>query len=218
MSQTLKEIAGTALAVVFNRYVFWARMGLGVLTLLLITGVINMEKIDVTNYAVPDEYLVVMLISAIICAFITCVALRRYLHDEAANDLIADGKIEFTYQLDYDWRYDLGTVCGFIFGIAGGLYATPALVDWLFIGAGIKTYILVAGIATFICAAIVILVLHYGIRKFWVKAQEWIAWGKAQKDALTQAATDVAETADAVKDAAATVKTATKTTNKQQLP
>lgn len=128
-----------------------------------------MGLFDVTNYGIPEDYLVVMLVASLIMGLLTAICLRRYYHDKAAED----AGYENPYDLAYDRRYDLGTAVGFILGVAGGMYACPALVDYLFIGAGMWCFVLVSALATAVLVVVITTALHFGLRKFLIKTKEY---------------------------------------------
>lgn len=170
---------------VFSPY---AVIGRGVWTILIVlylTGVIHMGMIDVTNYGLNEEFMVPMLIAVLVMGLLTAIGLRRYLHDKAATK----AGYENPFDMAYDKRYDFGTAVGFILGAAAGMYMAPAVVDYVFIGAGMWTFVLVAGL----CAALMVVVLttliHFGLRKWVIKTKDYFI-----------------ETVDTVKDAVSEVK------------
>ena len=176
------------LDVIFSPY---AVLGRGVWTLLIIlylTGVIHMGMIDVTNYGIPEDYLVPMFIAVLVMGLLTAIGIRRYYHDKAADKKIEAGDIKTVYDLPYDKRYDFGTIVGFLLGAAAGMYMAPAIVDYVFIGAGMYIYALVAGLGAALMVVIITTLVHFGLRKWVVNAKKYIT-----------------ETADAVNDLKGTV-------------
>lgn len=176
------------LDVIFSPY---AVLGRGVWTLLIIlylTGVIHMGMIDVTNYGIPEDYLVPMFIAVLVMGLLTAIGIRRYYHDKAADKKIEAGEIKTVYDLPYDKRYDFGTIVGFLLGAAAGMYMAPAIVDYVFIGAGMFIYALVAGLGAAFMVVIITTLVHFGLRKWVVNAKKYIT-----------------ETADAVNDLKGTV-------------
>ena len=176
------------LDVIFSPY---AVLGRGVWTLLIIlylTGVIHMGMIDVTNYGIPEDYLVPMFIAVLVMGLLTAIGIRRYYHDKAADKKIEAGEIKTVYDLPYDKRYDFGTIVGFLLGAAAGMYMAPAIVDYVFIGAGMYIYALVAGLGAALMVVIITTLVHFGLRKWVVNAKKYIT-----------------ETADAVNDLKGTV-------------
>lgn len=157
------------LDVVFSRKFLAIRGVWVIIVILYLTGVIKMGMFDVTNYAIPEEYLVYMLIAGLVVGLLTAICLRRHFHDQAAYN----AGYENPYDMAYDRRYDLGTAVGFILGTAGGMYATPALVDYLFTGAGEYSYALVTALATAVLVVAITTMLHFGIRKWLVKTKDY---------------------------------------------
>ena len=162
------------LDVIFSPY---AVLGRGVWTLLIIlylTGVIHMGMIDVTNYGIPEDYLVPMFIAVLVMGLLTAIGIRRYYHDKAADKKIEAGEIKTVYDLPYDKRYDFGTIVGFLLGAAAGMYMAPAIVDYVFIGAGMYIYALVAGLGAALMVVIITTLVHFGLRKWVVNAKKYI--------------------------------------------
>ena len=150
----MKEV----LDIVFSPY---AVIGRGVWTILIVlylTGVIHMGMIDVTNYGLNEEFMVPMLIAVLVMGLLTAIGLRRYYHDKAATK----AGYENPFDMAYDKRYDFGTAVGFILGAAAGMYMAPAVVDYVFIGAGMWTFVLVSGL----CAALMVVVITTLIRRY----------------------------------------------------
>ena len=133
-----------------------------------------MGMIDVTNYGIPEEYLVPMLIAVLVMGLLTAIGIRRYYHDKAADKKIEAGEIKTVYDLPYDKRYDFGTIVGFILGAAAGMYMAPAIVDYVFIGAGMYIYALVAGLSAALMVVIITTLVHFGLRKWVINAKKYI--------------------------------------------
>lgn len=155
---------------------------------LLILGVINMQAVDISMYGIPQEYLPVMLVAGLVIGLMTSFLLRSKLHNDAADNKVAEGKITSTNALPYDKRYDAMTIAGFILGVASGIALTPVAVDYLFIGAGMWTFAIVAGILSGVCSAFWIYTLHFGIRTAIIDAAKYAV---SVKDAVQEAETIV---------------------------
>lgn len=162
------------LGIVFSPYMMVGRGVWTTLIILYLTGVIHMGMIDVTNYGINEEYIVPMLIAALIVGLLTAIGIRRYFHDKAADKKIEAGEIKTVFDLPYDKRYDFGTFVGFLFGAAGGIYAAPAIVDYVFIGAGMWTYVLVTGLAAAFLVVVITTLVHFGLRKWVINAKQYV--------------------------------------------
>ena len=53
------------------------------------------------------------------------------------------------------------------------MYAAPALVDYLFTGAGMWSYTLVAGLSAAVLVVIITHLIHFGLRKFLIKTKDY---------------------------------------------
>ena len=161
------------------------RIGTGaLLCIFMIQYKVNSMMIDLTNYAIPDEYLVYMLVASIVLGFMAAITLRAYDHNKAADNKAAKGDIASTNDLPYDKRYDLCTAVAFICGSALGMYAAPAIIDAIFIGAGLFTFIGVSAIASAFFVVVLIRLLHLGVREFIIQAGKYaVKTSEAIKDA-----------------------------------
>lgn len=128
-----------------------------------------MGMIDVTNYGIPDDYIVPMFIAVFIMGLLTAIGLRRYYHDKSATD----AGYKNPFDLPYDKRYDFGTLVGFVLGAAAGMYMAPAIVDYVFIGAGMYVYALVAGLAAAFMVVVITTMIHFGLRKWVIKTKDY---------------------------------------------
>ena len=164
----------TVLDIVTCPYLWVGRGVWAIIVILYLNGVITMGMIDVTNYGIPDDYLVPMFIAVFVMGLLTAIGIRRYYHDKAADKKIEAGEIKTVYDLPYDKRYDFGTIVGFILGAAAGMYMAPAIVDYVFIGAGMYIYALVAGLGAALMVVIITTLVHFGLRKWVVKAKKYI--------------------------------------------
>ena len=174
------------------------RIGTGaLLCIFMIQYKVNQMMIDLTNYAIPDEYLVYMLVASIVLGFMAAITLRAYDHNKAAENKAAKGTIASTNDLPYDKRYDLCTAVAFICGSALGMYAAPAIIDAIFIGAGLYTFIGVSAIASAFFVVILMRLLHLGVREFIIQAGKYaVETSEAIKDAkedIDAAAENVAQ-------------------------
>ena len=153
--------------------------------------------IDLTNYAIPEDYMVYMLIASIVLGFLAAITLRAYDHNKAADNKAAKGDIASTNDLPYDKRYDLCTAVAFVCGSALGMYAAPAIIDAIFIGAGMFTFIGVSALASAFFVVVLIRLLHLGAREFIIQAGKYaVETSEAIKDAkadLDEAAENVAQ-------------------------
>ena len=161
------------------------RIGTGaLLCIFMIQYKVNSMMIDLTNYAIPDEYLVYMLVASIVLGFMAAITLRAYDHNKAAENKAAKGTIASTNDLPYDRRYDLCTAVAFICGSALGMYAAPAIIDAIFIGAGLYTFIGVSALASAFFVVVLIRLLHLGVREFIIQAGKYaVKTSEAIKDA-----------------------------------
>lgn len=174
------------------------RIGTGaLLCIFMIQYKVNSMMIDLTNYAIPDEYLVYMLVASIVLSFMAAITLRAYDHNKAADNKAAKGDIASTNDLPYDKRYDLCTAVAFVCGSALGMYAAPAIIDAIFIGAGMFTFIGVSALASAFFVVVLIRLLHLGAREFIIQAGKYaVETSEAIKDAkadLDEAAENVAQ-------------------------
>ena len=174
------------------------RIGTGaLLCLLMIKLKVNYMMIDLTNYAIPEDYMVYMLIASIVLGFLAAITLRAYDHNKAADNKAAKGDIASTNDLPYDKRYDLCTAVAFVCGSALGMYAAPAIIDAIFIGAGMFTFIGVSALASAFFVVVLIRLLHLGAREFIIQAGKYaVETSEAIKDAkadLDEAAENVAQ-------------------------
>lgn len=174
------------------------RIGTGaLLCLFMIKLKVNYMMIDLTNYAIPEDYMVYMLVASIVLGFLAAITLRAYDHNKAADNKAAKGDIASTNDLPYDKRYDLCTAVAFVCGSALGMYAAPAIIDAIFIGAGMFTFIGVSALASAFFVVVLIRLLHLGAREFIIQAGKYaVETSEAIKDAkadLDEAAENVAQ-------------------------
>ena len=170
------------------------------LSLLLITGVIRMDKLDISMFGVSDEYIVPMLIAAILGSFLAAFTVRRALHNRAADNKVANGKIPDTNSLPYDPKYDCGTLAAFVIACAAGLFTAPVLVDAVTVNAGMWTSALAAGGLALVLCAVLIYVFHFGLRVAIIQA----------KDYAVDLIGTVSDAKDEIKDAVDAAKTVKK--------
>lgn len=154
----------------------WMQVGRGVVAViscLAILGVINMTKIDALTYGIPEDYIAYMLVGALVLGLISTILFRMKRHDDAADSKVASGKIDSTNALPYDKRYDIMTACSLILAMAVGMYLTPAVVDEIFINAGVFIHAGVAAILSGVFVWIFGYILHFGVQKFIVDAGKY---------------------------------------------
>ena len=161
------------------------RIGTGaLLCAFMIHYKVNTMMIDLTNYAIPEDYMVYMLIASIVLGFLAAITLRAYDHNKAADNKAAKGDIASTNDLPYDKRYDLCTAVAFICGSALGMYSAPAIIDAIFIGAGMFTFIGVSALMSAFFVVVLIRLLHLGVREFIIQAGKYaVKTSEAIKDA-----------------------------------
>lgn len=187
----MKPMVAWFLRVFFAPATMWARVFYTCAAIIIILKADIV--IDVAQYAIPEEYLFIMVVFATVAAFLASFGWRRWVHDKAAQTMIDEGKLTNQYELPYDRRYDLGTIIGFIVGIVLGIASAPVLIQLLDIhNAGQFTFALCAGGAAVIWAVALSTGIHFGLRKFLIKAREW----------AQQTAAEAKKTADALKDIA----------------
>ncbi|MBQ7620785.1 MAG: hypothetical protein IJV02_00325 [Candidatus Methanomethylophilaceae archaeon] len=122
------------------------------------------EKINLTQWGViPDAYLPLMLVFAIILGALACRGASLYWYRKNAN--YKEGEKE-------DSWYRFSTLVSLILGIAFGMYMSIPLTDAAFIGAGQWTYALIAGILAAIGGIIADFCFRFGIREFLIKAPQ----------------------------------------------
>ena len=162
------------------------RIGTGaLLCLLMIKLKVNYMMIDLTNYAIPEDYMVYMLIASIVLGFLAAITLRAYDHNKAADNKAAKGSIPDTNSLPYDKRYDAMTIAALIVSIGLGMYVAPAAVDAIFINAGAFIYAAAAAILTGIFVWIVGYIFHFGVQKTIIDVAKYaVSVTQAAKDAM----------------------------------
>lgn len=206
--KTLRSVLSRILDAMFSTMGMVTRSVTGLVMLLFSIGVIHLDKIDVSSFGIPDEYLVAVVVCSVLVGIITAICLRRRLHDSAADSLIEEGEICNAYELEYDSRYDLGTAVGLILGIAAGILVSPIVSDWLFIGGGMWTAAVVASACTAVMVVSITYILHFGIRKFIVNA---LAWAQEVADTIVDSVDDaqaLKETVDSIVSTASSDDTA----------
>ena len=196
--KTLRSMLSRILDAMFSTFGMLTRSAVGLIMLLFSIGVIRLDKFDVSNFGIPDEYLVAVVVCSVLVGIITAICLRRRLHDSAADSLIEEGEITNAYELEYDSRYDLGTAVGLILGIAAGILVSPVVSDGLFVGGGMWTAAVVAAACTAVMVVSITYCLHFGIRKFIVNA---LAWAQEVADTIVDSVDDaqaLKETVDTI--------------------
>lgn len=169
----------------FSPWTLLARVGTGAFLCLVAYRIkVKPMMIDVTKFAVNEEYMVYMLIASIVLGFLAAIALRAYDHNKAADNKAAKGEIPDTNSLPYDKRYDLCTAIAFICGSALGMYAAPVIIDAFVVGAGMWTFVGVAALASAFFVVILMRLLHLGVREFIIQAGKYaVKTSEAAKDA-----------------------------------
>lgn len=171
------------------------------LSLLLITGVIRMDTVlDASKFGICDEYIVPMLIAAIVTGFVTAWFLRLWLHEKAADNKVASGKIADTNSLAYDKRYDAGTFVAMIMGDVLSLFAAPMAVAAFIINAGMGSYVGMTILLDAVIVTALMFALHMGIRVAIVRFKDYVV------DLIGTVSDAKDEIKDAVDTAKATMK------------
>lgn len=144
------------------------------LCVLFLWEVSEMDRLDVTDYAIPASAVLGVTAVSIVCAIIFGLFMRAWLHERAADNKTAEGKIANTNSLPYDRTYDIGTVAGMFVGATMGIVLSPLCVDLLFIGAGPMWYYVAAGAVAAIGTVFWVLAFHCGLRLAIVRAKDYI--------------------------------------------
>lgn len=169
----------------FSPWMLFMRLGTGALFCMVVYEIkVNPMIIDVTKFAVNEEYMVYMLIASIVLGFLAAVALRAYDHNKAADNKAAKGEIPDTNSLPYDKRYDLCTFIAFVVGTALGMYTAPVIIDAFIVGAGMWTFVGVSALASAFFVVILMRLLHLGVREFIIQAGKYaVKTSEAAKEA-----------------------------------
>jgi len=183
----------------------WLQVGRGVVALiscLLALEVFRM--IDLSIIAIPEAYIPFMLAAAIVMAVIIGKLVNDTFYHAAVDNKIAEGKIASAAELPQDKRYLFGTVVSMILAIGAGVYLTPYVIDYIgIVGAGQWTFVMFAGILSAIAVAVFILILHWGLREFLVRASDYaVDLAETVKESAGKVAT-VKATVEEAKDAVA---------------
>lgn len=159
-----------------------------------------MEKLDATMFGVSEEFIVPMLIAVLLCSLVAGLTIRRVLHNKAADNKVASGKIATTNDLPYNKTYDAGTVAAFIVSCATGICSAPAVVDATMVNAGLWAHVIVAGLIAMVLTVVLTYVFHVGLRVFIVQAKDYIVGLiKDVTDAKTEIEAAVSDAKKAVK-------------------
>lgn len=135
----------------------------------------GIEMIDISKFgAIPEDWLVYIVVFGFIAGFVVMNTLRRVLHNRAADNKFKSGKIASKGDLEYNVKYDVGSAFGFIFGTAIGLFLTPVFISSFITGAGMWTYCAIGAILAAIFTAGITYASHVGIRVFIIQASEYV--------------------------------------------
>jgi len=167
----------------------WLQFGRGIVALiscLLALEVFRM--IDLSVIAIPEAYIPFMLAAAIVMAVIIGKLVNDTFYHAAVDNKIAEGKIESAAELPQDKRYLFGTVVSMILAIGVGAYFTPYVINYIgIVGAGQWTFVAFAGVLSAIAVAVFILILHWGLREFLVRASDYaVDLAQTVKDTATK--------------------------------
>ncbi len=153
----------------------WLQVGRGVAALVsCLLALEAFKMIDVTVISIPEAYLPFMLAAAIVMATFIGKLVNDTFYHAAVDNKIAEGKIASAAELPQDKRYLFGTVVSMVLAIGVGVYLTPYVIEYIgIIGAGQWTFIAFAGILSAVAVAVSILILHWGLREFLVRASDY---------------------------------------------
>ncbi|MDY0237186.1 MAG: hypothetical protein RBR71_14270 [Gudongella sp.] len=157
--------------------------------------------IDVNAIATPEAYLPFMLAASAIMAVIFGKLVNDTFYHKAIDTKMAAGKIESAAELPPDKRYLYGTIVSMIMGMGAGMYLTAYVIDYLgIVGAGQWTFVIFAGVISAVAATVFILILHWGLREFLVRASDYaVSVADTAKESVSKVAGAVA-TANEIKD------------------
>lgn len=167
----------------------WMQVGRGVWALVSILIILEVTKmIDVNTIVTPEAYLPLMLAASIVMAILIGKLVSDTLYHQAVDNKISKGKIVSAAELPQDRRYQLGTVVSMILAIGTGLYLTAYVIDYIgIVGAGQWAFVAFAGILSAISVAVYILIFHWGLREFLVRASDYaVDLAQTVKDAATK--------------------------------
>lgn len=153
----------------FSKPSLASRAGMCILLILYIYGVIKMPIINAQDFGIVDEYIVPMMVFAIVAGFLAALYVRRHCHDIAAYD----AGYENPYDLAYDKKYDFATFIAFVIGATTGVFASPALTNALIENAGMWSYSLIAGGASIAVTVCLVYIFHFGVRKWLIKTKDY---------------------------------------------
>lgn len=153
------------------------RKGTGIwaaLCVLFMWKVSDMERLDVSDYAMPAACSAGVVVASIVCAIIFGMFMRAWLHERAADNKVANGKIATTNDLPYNRTYDIGTVAGMMVGAAMGYILSPLLIELFLIGAGPAWYYVAAGAISAVGTVFWVMAFHCGLRLAIVRAKDYV--------------------------------------------
>jgi|GEM_PF-1742600 hypothetical protein len=180
----------------------WLQLGRGVWALASILMILEVYRmIDVNAIATPEAYLPFMLAASAIMAVIFGKLVNDTFYHKAIDTKMAAGKIESAAELPPDKRYLYGTIVSMIMGMGAGMYLTAYVIDYLgIVGAGQWTFVIFAGVISAVAATVFILILHWGLREFLVRASDYaVSVADTAKESVSKVAGAVA-TANEIKD------------------
>lgn len=144
------------------------------LCVLFMWKVSDMDRLDVTDYAIPASCTLGVTVASIVCAIVFGLFMRAWLHEKAADNKTAEGKIKSTNDLPYNRTYDIGTVAGIMVGATMGILFSPLIVDLFLIGAGPVWYYAAAGTISAIGTVFWVMAFHCGLRLAIVRAKDYV--------------------------------------------
>lgn len=161
----------------------------------------NMTAFDVSKIGIPEDYLFIIGVFAIVAGILGALYVRCSSHYKAGKKLVESGELSSPYQLKYDIKYEVATFIGFVVGTFVAVCLTPAVVNYCFVGAGQWTYAIVAGALALIIVPVAVCLLHDGVRVFIAHLMEKM---KELAQALADAKKSLEETKQILDDAGIT--------------
>lgn len=146
--------------------------------------------IDISAIVIPSEYLVALVITGLIMGVLFGYWISVWLHEKAADKKVAEGKIASTSDLPYNKYYITASVVGTVVGGLIGVFATPVIIQNFIIGGGIWTYVGVCALFVPIFVTIFVLLFHWGIRLFIVRAKDYAYILKEEGEGLVDGLTE----------------------------
>lgn len=139
--------------------------------IVIITG--GLIVIDVSNIVIPSEYLVGIAMTALVLGALFGVWISLWLHEKAADEKLAKGKIQSTADLPFDNRYIAASVVGTVVGMLIAVFGTPIIVQNCINGGEMWSYIAITAILTPILTTVFVCLFQWGVREFIVRFKDY---------------------------------------------